>query len=81
MARNTEFNEPQKDFLKDFLTTTKTGVNKKRISPAYLLYMISKFPDSNKQDIYTKINRVLLRDMLPKKKRLYIDSLIKNFEV
>ena len=80
MVRNSEFSDNQKDFLKNFLIDTKLGINKKRISPSYLLYIISKFPDSNKQDIYTKINRVLLRDMLPRKKRLYIDSIIKNFD-
>ena len=69
MVRNSEFSDNQKDFLKDFLTDTKLGINKKRISPSYLLYIISKFPDSNKQDIYTKIKQSIIKRYASKKKK------------
>jgi len=73
-----DFSEQQKDFLKDFLSVSSRGINKKKISPSYLLYIISKVSNKDKKDIYTKVNKVLLRDMLPKKKRLFLDSLIRD---
>jgi hypothetical protein len=72
------FTDPQQKLLKDFLGLSKILIYKKKIPPAYLLYMVSKVPDDNLQNTYTKVNKVLLRDALNKKKRIYLDFLIKN---
>ena len=72
------FTYQQQKLLKDFLTLSKKLIYKKKIPPAYLLYLLSKAPDDNHQNTYTKVNKVLLRDALNKKKRIYIDFLIKN---
>jgi hypothetical protein len=72
------FTEQQQKIIKDFLGLSKILIYKKKIPPSYLLYLISKMPDDNHQNTYTKVNKVLLRDTLNKKKRLYLDFLIKN---
>jgi hypothetical protein len=72
------FTEKQKEELEKFLTLSKKIVYNKKIPPAYLIYMLSKFPNDNHQNIYTKVNKVLLRDTLNKKKRLYLDFMVKN---
>lgn len=73
MNNSEAFNPKQKKVLKDFLKISKEAIDDRNISPAYLLYLLSRFPDSNDQNIYTKVNKVLLRDTLPKKKRLFLD--------
>lgn len=72
------FTDQQQKLLKEFLILSKQLIYKKKIPPAYLLYLLSKTPDDNHQNTYTKVNKVLLRDALNKKKRIYIDFLIKN---
>lgn len=72
------FTDQQDELLKDFLKISKALIYKKKVAPSYLLYLLSKIPDDNHQNIYTKVNKVLLRDTLNKKKRLYLDFLIKN---
>jgi len=72
------FTESQIEELAKFLKLCKKIIYNKRLPPTYLIYILSKFPDDNHQSIYTKVNKVLLRDTLNKKKRLYLDFLIKN---
>ena len=75
---NSDFSDNQEIILKEFLKISKIAINNKRIGSAYLLYLLSKIPDDNKQNIYTKTNKVLLRDTLKKRRRLYLDYLVKN---
>jgi len=72
------FTYNQRESLKDFLTKSRSLIINNRIPPAYLLYLLSKIPDDNQQNMYTKVNKVLLRDTLNKRKRLYLDFLVKN---
>ncbi len=72
------FTDEQQQLLQDFLDLTKR-LEDKKISSAYLLYLLSRATDDNNQNIYTKTNKVLLRDTLPKKKRLYLDWISRNF--
>ena len=41
------FTEKQKEELEKFLTLSKKIVYNKKIPPAYLIYMLSKFPNDN----------------------------------
>ena len=77
---NKYFDEQQVNQLIDFVKAGKKCIKENKISPSFLLYLISVLPDNNKQDVYTKANKVLLRDTLPKKKRLHLDFLLKKFE-
>jgi|TARA_R110001606_G_scaffold374270_2_gene532046 hypothetical protein len=78
--KNKDFDEQQVNQLIDFVKAGKKCIKENKISPSFLLYLISVLPDNNKQDVYTKANKVLLRDTLPKKKRLHLDFLLKKFE-
>ena len=78
--KNKDFDEQQVNQLIDFVKSGKKCIKENKISPSFLLYLISVLPDNNKQDVYTKANKVLLRDTLPKKKRLHLDFLLKKFE-
>ena len=78
--KNKDFDEQQVNQLIDFVKAGKNCIKENKISPSFLLYLISVLPDNNKQDVYTKANKVLLRDTLPKKKRLHLDFLLKKFE-
>tara|TARA_R110001632_G_scaffold164882_1_gene283396 strand:- start:39 stop:287 length:249 start_codon:yes stop_codon:yes gene_type:complete len=78
--KNKDFDEHQVNQLIDFVKAGKKCIKENKISPSFLLYLISVLPDNNKQDVYTKANKVLLRDTLPKKKRLHLDFLLKKFE-
>lgn len=74
------FDEKEISELMNFMKAGKKCVNSKKISPSFLLYLISSFPSDNKQDVYTRMNKMLLRDQLPKKKRIHLDFLIKKLE-
>jgi len=76
--KNKDFTENQEDSLKKFLRSSKECIGKKKISPSFLIYLISILPDENSGDIFTKSNKVLLRDTLPKKRRIYLDFLKKK---
>ena len=78
--KNKDFDEQQVNQLIDFVKAGKKCIKENKISLSFLLYLISVLPDNNKQDVYTKANKVLLRDTLPKKKRLHLDFLLKKFE-
>lgn len=75
-----EFDDNEISQLLTFMKAGKNCVNAGKISPSFLLYLISTFPSENKQNIHTKMNKMLLRDLLPKKKRIHLDFLIKKFE-
>ena len=78
--KNQDFDENQVNEIINFMKAGKKCIKENKISPSFLLYLISTIPDNNKQDVYTKANKVLLRDNLPKKKRLHLDFLLKKFE-
>ena len=60
--------------LDNFLKVCKT-CHMKKINPSFLLYLVSK---NGKQNMYTKSNTILLRDTLPKKKRLQLEYLLRK---
>jgi len=76
--KKSEFDKDQINQLNNFMKASKKCVSENKISPSFLLYLIASFPEDNKQDVYTKMNKVLLRDLLPKKKRLHLDFLMKK---
>jgi hypothetical protein len=78
--KNGDFTDLQLKELNNFLKASKKCIKNSKLSPSYLLYLISIFPDESKQDVYTKVNRTLLRDLLPKKKRIHLDFLIKKLK-
>ena len=49
--------------------------NMKKINPSFLLYLVSKHGNQN---MYTKSNSILLRDTLPKRKRLQLEFLLRK---
>lgn len=69
-----EFDEDQLSELNNFLNVYNNCTLKK-INPSFLLYAISKNKTQNR---YTKSNFILLRDTLPKKKRLQIEILLRK---
>ena len=71
---NQEFSEDQLKELDKFLNICQLCTLKK-INPSFLLYAISK---NKKQNRYTKSNFVLLRDTLPKRKRLQLEFLLRK---
>jgi len=78
--KNGDFTDNQLKDLNEFLKASKKCIRYSKLSPSYLLYLISIFPEDSKQDVYTKVNRTLLRDLLPKKKRIHLDFLIKKLK-
>lgn len=75
---NSTFSPPQRKKLDEFLTLSQELIRDKKIPAGYLLYMLAKIPSDNQQNMFTKVNKVLLRDSLNKKKRIYIDYIVKN---
>ena len=73
-----DFEEDQSQEILKFLKSTKECIGKKKISCSHLIYLISSLVDDNSETIFTKSNRVLLRDILPKRKRIELDFLIKK---
>ena len=73
-----QFEPKQVEDLKLFLDLIDKAINKDKIPSACLLYLLARYPENNKQNVYTKVNKVLLRDTLPKRKRLYLDYLARN---
>lgn len=69
-----EFNQEQLQELDNFLNVYQ-NCTLKNINPSFLLYVISKNKTQNR---YTKSNFILLRDTLPKKKRLQIEILLRK---
>jgi hypothetical protein len=72
------FTPKQEEKLADFVKLIKEAIYTNKIPPAYLIYLLSRYPEKNKQNVYTKVNKVLLRDTLPKRKRLYLDYIARN---
>ena len=74
------FEKYQLDTLKNIISLYNKAINEEKIPPSYILYLLSRFPDENKQNMYTKVNKVLLRDTLPKRKRIFLDYLARSFK-
>lgn len=72
--KSTEFSKDQISELENFLKVCKT-CNMKKINSSFLLYLVSK---EGKENVYAKSNNILLRDSLPKKKRLQLEFLIRK---
>lgn len=72
--KSPEFTNDQISELNNFLKVCKT-CNMKKINSSFLLYLISKECEDN---IYTKSNCILLRENLPKKKRLQLEFLMRK---
>jgi hypothetical protein len=72
--KNKDFTKDQLEELDNFLKICKT-CNMKKINSSFLLYMVS---NNGKENIYTKSNSVLLRDILPKRKRLQLEFLLRK---
>ena len=66
--KNKDFDEQQVNQLIDFVKAGKKCIKENKISPSFLLYLISVLPDNNKQDVYTKANKVLLQRYSSKEK-------------
>ena len=60
--------------INNFLKVCKT-CNMKKINSSFLLYIVSKECKSN---MYTKSNYILLRDTLPRRKRLQLEFLMRK---
>ena len=61
--------------LSIIIKRVKEECNMKKINSSFLLYLVSKECNNN---IYTKSNYVLLRDTLPKRKRLQLEFLLRK---
>ena len=72
--KSQDFTKEQLSELDNFLKVCKT-CNMKKINPSFLLYLVSK---NGKQNMYTKTNSILLRDSLPKRKRLELEFLLRK---
>lgn len=72
--KSQDFTKEQLSELDNFLKVCKT-CNMKKINPSFLLYLVSK---NGKQNKYTKTNSILLRDSLPKRKRLELEFLLRK---
>lgn len=72
--KSQDFTKDQISELNNFLKVCKT-CNMKKINPSFLLYLVSK---NGKQNMYTKTNSILLRDSLPKRKRLELEFLLRK---
>ena len=73
-----DFDVSQLDALGDFIKAGKRCTKECKINASHLLYIISKLP--GKKGIYTKANLILLRDTLPKRKRIHLDYLLRMDE-
>lgn len=72
--KSPEFTNDQMSELNNFLKVCKT-CNMKKINSSFLLYLISKECEDN---VYTKSNYILLRDTLPRRKRLQLEFLMRK---
>ena len=72
--KSPEFTNDQMTELNNFLKVCKT-CNMKKINSSFLLYLISKECEDN---VYTKSNYILLRDTLPRRKRLQLEFLMRK---
>ncbi len=72
--KSQDFSNDQMKELDNFLKVCKT-CNMKKINPSFLLYLVSKHGNQN---MYTKSNSILLRDTLPKRKRLQLEFLLRK---
>ena len=72
--KSPEFTNDQMLELNNFLKVCKT-CNMKKINSSFLLYLISKECEDN---VYTKSNYILLRDTLPRRKRLQLEFLMRK---
>ena len=72
--KSQEFSEDQLSEIDNFLKVCKT-CNMKKINSSFLLYIVSKECKSN---MYTKSNYILLRDTLPRRKRLQLEFLMRK---
>ena len=72
--KNKDFTKDQLDELDTFLKVCKT-CDMKKINSSFLLYLVS---NNGKPNIYTRSNSILLRDNLPKRKRLQLEFLLRK---
>ena len=72
--KSPEFTNDQMSELNNFLKVCKT-CSMKKINSSFLLYLISKECEDN---VYTKSNYILLRDTLPRRKRLQLEFLMRK---
>ena len=72
--KSQDFTNDQMKELDNFLKVCKT-CQMKKINPSFLLYLVS---NNGKQNMYTKSNVILLRDSLPKRKRLQLEFLLRK---
>ena len=72
--KSQEFTKDEISELDNFLKVCKT-CNMKKINSSFLLYLVSKECNNN---IYTKTNYILLRDTLPRRKRLQLEFLMRG---
>ena len=78
--KNTDFSKNQKSEIKEFLKTSKKIIKSSKVSPSFLLYIISSLPSKNNENVFTKSNKMFLKNFLPVKKRLFIEFMIKEIE-
>lgn len=78
--KNIDFSKNQIEGIKEFTKLTKKCINTKKLSPSFLLYIISSIPNSNNETVFTKSNKMVLRSFLPIKKRLHIEFILKEIE-
>lgn len=72
--KSQDFNNDQLMELENFLKVCKT-CHMKKINPSFLLYLVSRNGNQNR---YTKSNTILLRDTLPRRKRLELEFLLRK---
>ena len=78
--KNTDFDKSQIYDLKEFARITKRCIKTDKISPTFLLYLVSALPDEHRETVFTKSNKTVLKSLLPAKKRLHIDFILKELE-
>ena len=53
--KNIDFSENQIEGIKEFTKLTKKCINTKKLSPSFLLYIISSIPNSNNETVLIQI--------------------------
>ena len=60
LKMNSTFSPSQRKKLDEFLTLSQELIRDTKIPAGYLLYMLAKIPSDNQQNMFTKVNKVLL---------------------